>query len=72
MRRSTLQDVAAHAGVSKATASRVLNRSSQVDPDTRQRVLDAMVELDYTPSNAARRLSFGRTLTLNVAIWRLT
>ena len=72
MRRSTLQDVADQAGVSKATASRVLNGSSQVDPGTRRRVLDAMAALDYTPSNAARRLSFGRTLTLDVAIWRLT
>lgn len=72
MRSLTLQDVADHAGVSKATASRVLNGSSQVDPNTRQRVLDAMAELDYTPSNAARRLSFGRTLTVHVAIWRLT
>ena len=39
-------------GVSKATASRVLNGSSQVDPATRERVLKAMAELEYTPSSA--------------------
>jgi LacI family transcriptional regulator/LacI family repressor for deo operon, udp, cdd, tsx, nupC, and nupG len=68
----TLRDVAIHAGVSKATASRVLNGSSQVDPDTRERVLEAMAELEYTPSNAARRLSFGRTLTISVVTSFLT
>jgi DNA-binding LacI/PurR family transcriptional regulator len=60
------------AGVSKATASRVLNGSVQVDPDTRRRVLAAMAELDYTPSSAARRLSFGRTLTISVVTSFLT
>jgi len=70
--RQTLQDVATHAGVSKATASRVLNGSRQVDPDTRRRVLEAMAELEYTPTSAARRLSFGRTLTISVVTSYLT
>jgi DNA-binding LacI/PurR family transcriptional regulator len=70
--RHTIRDVASHAGVSKATASRVLNGSSQVDGDTRRRVLETMAELDYTPTNAARRLSFGRTLTISVVTSYLT
>jgi DNA-binding LacI/PurR family transcriptional regulator len=70
--RHTLRDVATHAGVSKATASRVLNGSARVDPTTRRRVLDAMAELDYTPSLAARRLSLGRTLTISVVTSFLT
>lgn len=61
-----------HAGVSKATASRVLNGSSQVDPGTRERVLKAMDELEYAPSSAARRLSIGRTLTISVVTSFLT
>jgi DNA-binding LacI/PurR family transcriptional regulator len=68
----TLSDVAARAGVSKATASRVLNGNSAVDPRTRDRVLAAMAELDYTPSSLARRLSFGRTLTISVVTTFLT
>jgi DNA-binding LacI/PurR family transcriptional regulator len=72
MTRHTLADVALHARVSKATASRVLNGSRQVDPNTRRRVLEAMAELDYTPSVAARRLSFGRTLTITVVTSFLT
>jgi DNA-binding LacI/PurR family transcriptional regulator len=70
--RHRLQDVATLAGVSKATASRVLNDSDQVDPATRQRVLAAIEELDYTPSSVARRLSLGRTLTISVVTSFLT
>ena len=72
MARHTLQDVAMRAGVSKATASRVLNGRVPVDATKRQRVLDAMAELDYTPSDAARRLSLGRTLTISVVTSFLT
>jgi len=72
MASHTLNDVAARAGVSKATASRVLNGNSAVDPRTRDRVLAAMAELDYTPSTLARRLSFGRTLTISVVTTFLT
>ncbi len=68
----TLNDVAARAGVSKATASRVLNGNVSVAPETRDRVLTAMAELDYTPSASARRLSFGRTLTISVVTTFLT
>ncbi|MBX3030287.1 MAG: LacI family DNA-binding transcriptional regulator [Chloroflexi bacterium] len=68
----TLNDVAVRAGVSKATASRVLNGKSAVDPHTRDRVLAAMSDLDYTPSTLARRLSFGRTLTISVVTTFLT
>ena len=46
--------------------------AAQVDPDTRQRVLARWQELEYTPSNAARRLSFGRTLTISVVTSFLT
>jgi DNA-binding LacI/PurR family transcriptional regulator len=72
MARHTLKDVATLAGVSKATASRVLNDSVQVDPETRQRVRAAMEQLEYTPSSLARRLSFGRTLTISVVTSFLT
>jgi DNA-binding LacI/PurR family transcriptional regulator len=68
----TLQDVANRAGVSKATASRVLNGNVRVDPDTRERVLAAIAELDYTPSTTAQRLSSGRTLTISVVTSYLT
>ena len=60
----TIRDVARHAGVSVATASRALNGKDVVNPQTRDRILSVMEELGFAPSPAARRLSLGRTLTV--------
>ena len=68
----TIRDVARHAGVSVATASRALNGSQVVNPQTRDRILSVMEELGFTPSPAARRLSLGRTLTIGVVVSFLT
>jgi DNA-binding LacI/PurR family transcriptional regulator len=48
-KRATITDVAAHAGVSKATVSAVLNSSANVRDSTRQKVLAAVEQLDYRP-----------------------
>jgi DNA-binding LacI/PurR family transcriptional regulator len=69
---TTIRDVARRAGVSTATASRVLNGSDLVTEETRQSVLRVMDELHYTPSLAAQRLSLGRTLTISVVTSFLT
>ena len=53
----TVYDVAAHAGVSIATVSRVLRRPDDVRPETRARVLDSVWSLGYVPSGAARGLA---------------
>ena len=68
----TIRDVARHAGVSVATASRALNGKDVVNPQTRDRILSVMEELGFTPSPAARRLSLGRTLTIGVVVSFLT
>lgn len=68
----TIRDVARHAGVSVATASRALNGNSVVNARTRDRILTVMAELGFTPSPAARRLSLGRTLTVGVVASFLT
>jgi LacI family transcriptional regulator len=68
----TIRDVARHAGVSVATASRALNANQVVNPQTRARVLAVMDELGFTPNPAARRLSLGRTLTVGVVVSFLT
>lgn len=51
---ATLADVAMSAGVSPATASRVLNGSPRVRPDTRRQVEEAMARLGYARNRAAR------------------
>jgi LacI family transcriptional regulator len=69
-RRVTQADVARAAGVSQAMVSYVLNESKSVSvPDeTRQRILDAMEELGYTPNRAARSLRTSRTFTIGCVI----
>ncbi|MVQ43446.1 substrate-binding domain-containing protein [Microbacterium sp. MAH-37] len=58
--------VAARAGVSGQTVSRVANDSPKVDPETRARVERAMADLGYRPNRAARALRTGRTHTLGL------
>jgi LacI family transcriptional regulator len=53
----TLQDVAGRAGVSLATASRVLNGTTQVRADLRERVLAAASALAYAPNAHAQALA---------------
>jgi DNA-binding LacI/PurR family transcriptional regulator len=65
---ATIADVARRAGVGRGTVSRVLNNRPNVDPGTRARVLAAIAELDYVPSETARRLSLGRTRTIGVVV----
>jgi DNA-binding LacI/PurR family transcriptional regulator len=61
-----MSDVAALAGVSHQTVSRVINGSSQVREATRERVLAAMRKLDYHPNAVARALVTGRSRTVGV------
>jgi len=61
-----MMDVARLAGVSHQTVSRVLNEHTSVRPETRERVLEAIRELDYQPNSAARTLVTSRSNTLGV------
>jgi DNA-binding LacI/PurR family transcriptional regulator len=67
-----MADVAALAGVSHQTVSRVINDSVNVRPETRERVLAAMRELDYRPNSVARALVTGRSKTLGVVSFDTT
>ncbi|RLV50773.1 LacI family transcriptional regulator [Nocardioides mangrovicus] len=63
-RTPTLEDLAARAGVSRATASRVLRGQTNVSDEAREAVLAAAEELSYTPNQAARSLVTGRSNSL--------
>lgn len=65
-KRVSMADVAALAGVSGQTVSRVVNDSPRVDPGTRARVEAAMRRLEYRPHRAARALRTGRTQTIGL------
>ena len=64
----TLADVAAHAGVSPATVSRVLNGNYPVATGTRQRVLDAVRALNYVVNAHARALAVSSSDVLGVLV----
>ena len=53
----TIEDVAREAGVSAMTVSRVINKEKNVRDKTRERVLEAIEKLRYSPNMAARRSS---------------
>ena len=59
--RITIRDVAAHAGVSHQTVSRVINDSERVLPETRARVEAAITTLGYRPNALAQSMAKGRS-----------
>lgn len=67
-----MSDVGRLAGVSHQTVSRVINGSPHVRPETRERVMQAMLELGYRPNSVARALVTGRSRTLGVVSFDTT
>lgn len=65
---TTIRDVAAAAGVSPATVSRVLNGRVEVDPALRDRVHSAVSAMGYRPNGPARSLRTRATTVLGIII----
>lgn len=65
---STIADVAARAGVSKATASRALSGNGYVAEATRQRVVQAVKDIGFVASPNAAGLVTGQTKTIGVVV----
>ena len=65
-RRPTIREVAARAGVSHQTVSRVINTDGYVSAATRNKVLQAIRQLNFVPNGIARSLSSRRSHTLGV------
>lgn len=70
-RNVTIFDVAEKAGVSHSTVSRVLNNKSNVNTDTRERVLQAMTQLGYVSNVSARSLAGGSSRVVGLLVDRL-
>jgi len=64
----TLEDIAKHAGVSRATVSRVINGDINVRNQTRMRVMEVIQQNNFQPNIAARSLAAGRTNVLGLVI----
>jgi len=65
---ATIRDVAARAGVSVATVSRVLNGKNIVRDETSAQVVEAAQALRYVPNVAARALSIRRSHTIGIVL----
>ncbi|MFI9586944.1 LacI family DNA-binding transcriptional regulator [Streptomyces sp. NPDC052236] len=65
---ASIKDVAAEAGMSVATVSRVLNSHPSVSAEARTRVLAAVAALGYRPNAVARSLRTDQTRTLGLVI----
>ena len=63
-RESTIDDVAAAAGVARVTVSRVLNNGHNVRPETREKVRRAVEALGYSVNRQARALASGAGRTI--------
>ncbi|MDT8760914.1 LacI family DNA-binding transcriptional regulator [Sphingomonas psychrotolerans] len=66
MKTITIKDVAARAGVSPKTVSRVINSESYVRPELRATVQKVVEELGYRPNAFARELSSSRSFLLGL------
>lgn len=63
---ATITEVAQRAGVSVKTVSRVMNNYQHISARTREKVEDAMRDLDYAPSSIARQLKLGGSLSIGM------
>lgn len=72
MKRTTIQDIAKRAGVTKATVSMVMNNDPRITEATRQKVMKAVQELNYVPNESARKLARGKADVIAVLSPRFT
>lgn len=64
----TIKDIAKRVGVSPSTVSRVANGSTAISEETRQKILEAMEEMNYHPNSLARNFATGSTSTIGLVI----
>lgn len=64
----TIEEVAAAAGVSRSTVSRVVNGSTAVSPEALESVRRAIAELNYVPNRAARSLASRQTHAIALVV----
>ncbi|WCF06703.1 LacI family transcriptional regulator [Paenibacillus thiaminolyticus] len=65
---SKFEQIMLLSGYSRATVSRVINNSPNVNKETREKILQIMKQLDYAPNRNAVALSIGRTNQIGIVI----
>ena len=65
---ATIKDIAKMVGVNPSTVSRVINGTASISEETKNRIKQAMLELDYHPNSLARSLVNGSTFSIALVI----
>ena len=71
-RRTTIAHIAERAGVSIGTVSNVFNGKGRFAEETRERVLQAALDLNFAPNALIRSLQSGKTNTIGIFSWAIT
>lgn len=64
----TIKDIAKKCGVGVSTVSRAMNNHPDINPETKQMILDTIAEYDYIPNNSARNLKRSESNTIAVLV----
>lgn len=65
---ATIKDIAKKVGVNPSTVSRVINGTASISDETKRKIKEAMLEMDYHPNSNARSLVNGSTFTIGLVI----
>lgn len=65
---TTIKDIAKRVGVNPSTVSRVINGTASISEETKQKIKEAMEEMNYHPNSNARSLVNGSTFTIGLVI----
>ena len=66
MEHITIKEVAKLCGVGVSTVSRAINNHPDINPETKQKILDVIREYNYVPNNSARNLKRADSNTIAV------
>lgn len=68
MEQITIKEVAKLCGVGVSTVSRAINNHPDINPETKQKILDTIREYNYVPNNSARNLKRTDSNTIAVIV----
>ena len=72
MEQITIKDIARICGVGVSTVSRALNNHPDINPQTRQKIMDVVEEYDFVPNTSARNLKLTETNTIAILVKGMT
>lgn len=72
MEQVTIKDIAKICGVGIGTVSRAINNQSNINPETKQMIMDAIKKYNYVPNNSARNLKRSDSNTIAVMVKQIT